>query len=523
LAERERWVTRWGLILAMAGNAIGLGNFLRFPVQATQNGGGAFMIPYFIALFFLAVPLMWCEWAMGRYGGRHGHGSTPGIFALLWRHPIAKYLGVLGVFLPIGVVIYYTYIESWTLAYGVFSLLGQYAGVTTRDGMSEFLASYQGQNHVFFAGIFVAYFFFLVTMGLNWWIVGQGIARGVERLALVAMPVLFLFAVILVIRVFTLGAPDPTQPDQQVLNGLGFIWNPDFSRLGDAKVWLAAAGQIFFTTSVGWGAIQVYASYMKERSDVVMTGLSTVMTNEVAEVILGGSIAIPIAFAFFGAQSTMAIAQGGAFNLGFASMPVIFQFLPMGGLLGMLWFLLLFLAALTSSVALMHPLITFLQDELRVNRRRAVGITVATVFLGAHIPIFGLKGGALDEMDFWCGTFGVALFALIECIIFVWLFSPEKAWTEIHKGSQVRLPRLFLFILKYVTPLYLGSLFIAWAWQQGPAVLSMEGAAPEDVPWRWAARLLMLGLIGLLCLLTAVAWRRVDRTLPPHQTVMDRP
>jgi neurotransmitter:Na+ symporter, NSS family len=522
LTERERWVTRWGLILAMAGNAVGLGNFLRFPVQATQNGGGAFMIPYFIALFFLAVPLMWCEWAMGRYGGRHGHGSTPGIFALLWRHPIAKYLGALGIFLPIGVVIYYTYIESWTLAYSLFSLLGQYAGLT-RDGMHDFLASYQGLNRGYFAGIYVAYFFFLVTMGLNWLILSQGIARGIERLALVAMPVLFLFAIVLVVRVFTLGAPDPTHPEQQVLNGLGFIWNPDFSRLGDAKVWLAAAGQIFFTTSVGWGAIQVYASYMKERSDVVMTGLSTVMTNEVAEVILGGSIAIPIAFAFFGSAGTQEIAQSGSFNLGFASMPVIFQFLPMGSVLGMLWFLLLFLAALTSSVALTQPLIAFLQDEFRVSRRRAVNISVLTVFAGAHIPIFGLKGGALDEMDFWCGTFGVALFALIECIIFVWLFSPEKAWAEIHKGAQVKLPRLFLFVLKYVTPVYLAALFIAWAWQQGPAVILMEGAAPEDIPWRWAARLLMLGLIGVLCLLIAVAWRRVDRTLPPHQTAMEKP
>jgi len=522
LTERERWVTRWGLILAMAGNAIGLGNFLRFPVQAAQNGGGAFMIPYFLALFLLAVPLMWCEWAMGRYGGRHGHGSTPGIFALLWRRPIAKYLGVLGVFLPISVVIYYTYIESWTLGYSVFSLLGQYAGVTTRGGMSEFLASYQGLNHVFFAGLFVAYFFFLVTMGLNWWIVRQGVAKGIERLALVAMPLLFLFGVILVVRVLTIGAPDPAHPEQGALNGLGFVWNPDFSRLGDAKVWLAAAGQIFFTTGVGWGAIQVYASYMKERSDVVVTGLSTVMTNEVAEVILGGSIAIPIAFAFFGAPSTLEVARSGAYNLGFATMPVIFQFLPMGGLLGMLWFLLLFLAALTSSVALMQPLIAFLQDELRLNRRRAVGITVAIVFLGAHIPMLGLKGGALDEMDFWCGTFGVALFALIECVIFVWLFSPEKAWAEIHHGALVKLPRLFLFILKYVTPLYLGVLFVAWAWQQGPAVLSMEGAAPADVPWRWAARLLMVGLIGLLCLLTAVAWRRVDRTLPPHQILLEK-
>src|SRR3990172_2328636 len=255
MKQREQWGSRIGLILAMAGNAIGLGNFLRFPVQATQNGGGAFMIPYFVALFLLAVPLMWCEWAMGRYGGRHGHGTTPGIFALLWHHPLAKYLGALGVFLPIGIVIYYLYIGSWTLAYSVFSLLGQYAGVTTREGMGEFLASYQGLNATYFAGIYVAYFFFLLTMGLNWWILGQGIAKGIERLALIAMPVLFVFAIILVVRVFTLGAPDPAHPDQHVLNGLGFIWNPDFSRLGDAKVWLGAAGQIFFPTNGGFGAL----------------------------------------------------------------------------------------------------------------------------------------------------------------------------------------------------------------------------------------------------------------------------
>src|ERR687891_2999343 len=90
---RDAWGTRIGLILAMAGNAVGLGNFLRFPVQAAENGGGAFMIPYFCALIFLAVPLMWCEWAMGRMGGERGHGATPGIFAMLWKHPIAKYVG----------------------------------------------------------------------------------------------------------------------------------------------------------------------------------------------------------------------------------------------------------------------------------------------------------------------------------------------------------------------------------------------------------------------------------------------
>ncbi|MDO8784749.1 MAG: hypothetical protein Q7J12_00885, partial [Syntrophales bacterium] len=124
--------------------AIGLGNFLRFPVQATQNGGGAFMIPYFCALLFLAVPLMWCEWAMGRMGGARGHGTTPGIFTMLWKHPAAKYLGVLGILFPLGVVSYYNYVQSWTLAYSFFSLTGKYFGITSQSGMQDFLHSFQG-------------------------------------------------------------------------------------------------------------------------------------------------------------------------------------------------------------------------------------------------------------------------------------------------------------------------------------------------------------------------------------------
>jgi len=115
----------------MAGNAVGLGNFLRFPRQAVLNGGGAFMIPYFVALVLLGIPLMWVEWAIGRYGGRHGHGSTPGMFALLWRHPMAKYLGALGVAIPLCFVTYYTTIEGWTLAFAGLSAVKHYWGVDT--------------------------------------------------------------------------------------------------------------------------------------------------------------------------------------------------------------------------------------------------------------------------------------------------------------------------------------------------------------------------------------------------------
>lgn len=508
--KREEWGSRLGLILAMAGNAVGLGNFLRFPVQATRNGGGAFMIPYFCALIFLAVPLMWCEWAMGRYGGAKGHGSTPGIFALLWKHPAAKYLGILGMFLPFGVTVYYCYVESWCLSFSWFALTGRYGEISEVAKMKDFLQSYQGLNHDFFGGLGTAYFFFLLTIGCNVYILYKGIQGGIEKLANIGMPILFIFAGLLVIRVLTLGAPDLSRPANHVLNGLGFIWNPDFSQLGNAKVWLAAAGQIFFTTSVGLGAIQTYASYLKRKDDVVVTGLSTTMTNEFVEVVMGGSLAIPIAFAFFGREMTLAIADSGSFNLGFAAMPVVFQKLPLGAIQGFMWFSLLFIAGITSSVALLQPVVCFFKDELKWSHGKAVAVTGLGCFLAAHVPILGLKAGALDEIDFWCGTFGVALFALIETIIFVWIFKPENAWNEIQAGAQVRAPKFFLFVLKYITPVYIGCLLLAWTFQQGPAVLRMEGVSGADAAWRWGARLLLLGILGALAYWVHSAKARIE-------------
>ena len=141
-APREQWGSRIGLILAMAGNAVGLGNFLRFPRQAVENGGGTFMIPYFIAFILVGIPLMWVEWGVGRHGGMRGEGSTPGMFETLWKNPLAKYLGVCGLFMPVIVLIYYSFIESETLAWTVFSMLGSTQSLD-QAGMRGFLDSYQ--------------------------------------------------------------------------------------------------------------------------------------------------------------------------------------------------------------------------------------------------------------------------------------------------------------------------------------------------------------------------------------------
>ncbi len=511
MRQRDLWATRIGVILAMAGNAIGLGNFLRFPAQAAQNGGGAFMIPYFVCLLFMGIPLMWMEWAIGRHGGSHGHGTTPGMFSVLWRHPVAKYVGALGVILPTVVAIYYLYIESWTLAYSFFSLTGQYFGSATTEKMGGFLTAYTGSGGGAFSFSWPSYVFLVLTLLINLGVLSGGIAKGIEKLAVVGMPLLFVFAVILLVRVFTLGTPDPAVPENSVLNGLGFMWNPDFSQLKSAKVWLAAAGQVFFTLSVGFGIMACYASYMRRKDDLVVTGLATAMTNEFAEVVLGGSIAIPIAYAFFGYAATVAIAQGGSFNIGFMAMPVIFSKMPAGQLLGMIWFFLLFIAGITSSVALMQGPVSFLQDELGWNRRKAVSAIGLFMFAAVHVPVLGFAAGALDEMDFWGGTIGIAFFGFLEALVFMWIFGPEKAWKELHFGAEIKLPRAFLFVMACITPVALLIVFVAWAYQSGWDKLTMAGVKPENVPWLWAARLLLLVIVVLAIVLIRQAWSRRER------------
>jgi len=509
--RQEAWASRLGLILAMAGNAVGLGNFLRFPTQAAQNGGGAFMVPYFLAFLLMGIPLMWVEWAIGRRGGAHGHGSLPGAFFTLWKHPAARYLGVLSIVITLATAIFYTYVESWTLAYSFFSLKKSYFGITTRDEMGKFLHAFQGlESNEYFASIATALVFLLLTIGINIWIVRRGISRGIELLAKFGMPLLLVMAVILVIRVFTLGAPDPAHPERTALAGLAFIWNPNLSALGHPAVWLAAAGQIFFTLSLGAGHLHCYASYLKDKDDIALSGLTTASTNEFVEVILGGSLAIPIAFAFFGFQETVAIAHSGSYNIAFQAMPIVFQQLPLGSIFGFFWFVLLFLAGITSSVALVSPTISFLMDEMKCTRAKASYIVGAILLGGALLVAFFLGQGFLDEMDFWVGTFFLVVLALIEVVLFAWILGMGEGWKEIHKGADIQVPKVFRFVIKYVTPVYLAVLLIAWFIQDGIPYLRMDHVAPGDtgeILGRWGARLLMIGIGVVFAALTWYLFR----------------
>jgi len=506
---REQWGTRIGLILAVAGNAIGLGNFLRFPVKAAANGGGAFMIPYFAAFLLLGIPMMWVEWTIGRMGGVRGHGTTPGMFNVMWKKAPSKYLGALGIVIPFIIVIYYNFIESWCLGYSWFSLTGRYFGHANREAMGQFLRGFQGiESNAFFSSLAPVLIFWAITIGLNFYFLYKGISKGIEVLAKYGMPLLFIFGIILVIRVLTMGTPDPSHPEMNIANGMGYIWNPDFSRLGSASVWLVAAGQIFFTLSIGQGIINTYASYVREHQDVTLNGLTTSVTNEFAEVILGGTVAIPIAVAFFGLAETQTIAQGGAFNLGFQALPVIFQKIPLGQIFGGMWFLLLFIAGITSSVALTQPAIAFLEDEFKWKREKAVIVVFSVLIVMSAIVIAFFKFGFLDELDFWAGTFGLVVFAAMEIILFSWVFKLKKGWEEMHKGADLKVPRFFKFVLTYVTPIYLLVMLGVWTYQDAVKEFLMKGKDPANRPYLWGARVMIAAILLAVLLLIRRAWKK---------------
>lgn len=514
--KRQSWGTRLGIIMAVAGSAIGLGNFLRFPVQVASNGGGAFMIPYFVSLLLLGLPLMWVEWTIGRYGGGFGHGTAPGIFHTMWqKNRFVKYFGVIGIFGPLVIFIYYTYIESWTLAYSFFAITGKYsAAANGQDSMQSFLKGFQGlERNGYFSSIGTAYTFFVITFLANIWVIYYGIKGGIEKLCKIAMPLLFIFGFFILVRVLSLGAPDPARPSWNIMNALGFFWNPDFTALKSAKVWLAAAGQIFFTLSVGIGVILTYASYLSKGDDVVLSGMSAVSLNEFAEVILGGSIIIPAAFIFFGPAEISSLAKSGAFNLGFVTMPLIFEKIVMGAFFGCLWFLLLFLAGITSSVSLAQPAVAFLEDEFNITRRKAVGIFGVVSFILCQPAIFLFAKGVVNELDFWGGTFCLVLFAAIEIILFAWVFGMERAWEEIHHGADMKVPVAYKFIIKYVTPVFLFIILGAWIYQEGASTILMKNVSASDRPFVLGTRAFLIFIFAVLALMVRHVWRQKRRSV----------
>jgi SNF family Na+-dependent transporter len=317
-------------------------------------------------------------------------------------------------------------------------------------------------------------FFILLCYLLNMWIIYRGLVKGIEMISKIGIPLLFLIALIILGRVLTLGTPDLNYPERNLLNGLGFMWNPATSEKGfieslmNAEMWLAAAGQIFFSLSVGFGVIITYASYLKKNDDVILSASTSAAGNTFAEVALGGLITIPAAFVFLGKEGI----SDSVFQLGFITLPHVFEKMPIGQLFGFLWFLLLFIAAITSSISMLQPAIAFFEEGLKTNRRTSISLLSFITLIGSLFVIYFSKDlVALDNMDFWIGTFGIYVLATIQIIIGAWIFGVDKVYEEANKGSLIKIPKIFKFVIKYVSPSYLLIVFISWLYQKLPSYI----------------------------------------------------
>jgi SNF family Na+-dependent transporter len=261
--------------------------------------------------------------------------------------------------------------------------------------------------------------------------------------------------------------------------------------LGNFQTWLAAAGQIFFSISVGFGIIMNYASYMKRRDDVALSGLTAAATNELFEVGFGGMITLTASFIFLGLTGTIAAVQTGSFGLGFTTLPVVFaQMGSFGNIIGAIWFLMLFLAAITSSLSMYQPAVAFLMEAFDIERSKATRGVMAISLVGSAMTLWFTGNGVFwSTLDFWVGTFLIFVMAGSQIIAFSWVFGIDRGWREIHSGALIQLPRVLRFVMKYVAPLYLIIVFVGFSIQNLPASIRAIGESP-------AAQLAM-GLIGV--------------------------
>ena len=576
---KEQWNSKFGVILAVAGSAVGLGNFLRFPGKVAEFGGGAFMLAYFIAFLLIGLPICWAEWTMARYGGIRGFHSAPGIFNAISRHPMGKYLGVIGIVIPLTIYMYYVVIESWCLGYAMNFLTGGLR-VTDAGASSDFFGNFIGiskDGAGLGFGLEKAGLFLAIVFTLNFFLIYRGINKGIEFFCKWAMPMLLFIAVLILVRVLTLGTPDENHPDRSVNNGLGFMWNPNKvflekaivnetsgtvswvrdservdpkniiqaeilakndpenfrvsrvtmgQQLKNPDLWLEAAGQIFFSLSVGFGVILTYASYMKKEDDIVLSGLAATSANEFCEVSLGGLITLPASVAFLGVSG---IASLGTFGLGFVVLPPVFGLMPGGVIFGFLFFFLLFIAAVTSSLSMLQPGIAFLEGSFGINRKQSVLIVGLLTLLGCSFVFYfseGLK--SLDTIDFWVGTFLIFVFSTIQILLFSWVFGIDKGFAEAHQGAKLTIPDFYKWVMKWVTPTLLILIFGMWVSKNlfGFDFSTMQGGEPSGyIKDLWAEPNLVAQLSFVLVLVVIVFCLLVLKTskrYPAYQKEIQR-
>ncbi len=539
--KNENWSSNLGVVLAVAGSAIGFGNFLRFPGLAAQYGGGAFMIAYFCAFLLMGIPLSWVEWAIGRKGGRLGGHSSASIFYLIAQTKCWKYLGLVSVIVPLAISMYYIALEGWTLGYAWHTAVGD-LNLSSSAEYGDFFTRFTGigaDGAVFTGGESTLLIFFLLALGANFYLIFRGVNKGIEWFSKVSMPILVITAFIILGRVLTMGTPDAAHPERNVNEGLGYMWNPDKVMLVDTttkktigmvpagataeeesalitrlqeeypkatiakeeitllkglmnpELWITAAGQIFYSLSIGFGIVCTYASYVRRRKDIALGSLTANAANEVAEVGLAGMMIIPAAVSLLGVA---AAAGTSTFGLGFNVLPQVFNSMPGGQIFGTLFFVLLSIGAITSAISITQPAVAFVEEFWNLSRTQSVSLIAMLLGVGSLIVIWFTDGLlALDTLDFWLGTMSLYVSSALFLIVFRFVWGTPSGLAELRSGALMPIGRGIAFVINWITPAIMIGIFLAWLYQnlfvkQSYHITNLlEGKIGAILPLLWVA------------------------------------
>ncbi len=445
--NKNVFASKIGAILAAAGSAVGLGNVWRFPTETGTNGGAAFILIYVLFMLLLAMPIMVAEFAIGRHGGR----SVSHAFEKMsggrrgWR-----WMGLLPVVSGFLVLSYYAVVAGWTLYYAFEALMGGFAGKTAEEFTADFNAfSSDSLQPVFWTAVILA-----MTCG----IVALGVQRGIERGSKLMMPLLFIFILVLVGCSLTL-------PNASL--GLKFLFQPDFSRVTGSVV-LSAMGQAFFSLSVGLGCLCTYACYFRKDVDLMKDGIS-VASIDTMVALLSGLIIFPAVYSIPGLQpdagpSLVFVTLPNVFQQVFGSIPVLaYSF-------SLIFYLLLVMAALTSSISMLEMAAAYFHLKFRLPRPlAAILVTFVCMVLATFcswsfgdwhdVTLFGM--GFFDFFDFLVAKFFMPIGGFLMCIFLGWVVDERVLRAEMTNNGTLRSPLYptFRFIIRYIAPLCIFFIF----------------------------------------------------------------
>jgi NSS family neurotransmitter:Na+ symporter len=440
-AERDSFSTRFGVIAAAAGSAIGLGNIWRFPYVTGENGGGAFLLVYLVFVVAIGIPVMMSEFIIGRSSQRNPYGA----FRYLAPRKPWYLIGLMGVAAAFMILAFYTTVAGWTLEYFYQALAGNLTGKTE--------AELTGMYDNFLNGSFRPYLWFLIFMGMTALIIISGVQRGIERYTKILMPILLLLLILLCVRSLTLKGSGA---------GLKFLFHPDLSKL-TPKVILEALGQAFFSLSIGMGTLITYGSYIRKKENLAYTAASVAFADTLIAVVAGIAI-FPAVFALGGSPASDR-------GLVFIVLPSIFQKMPFGNIFAVMFFILLAVAALTSTISVLEVIVAFLSEELKMKRRRATIIaTVAVSVLGlitvasmGHLSSFTIFGlNVFGLLEYLTANIMLPVGGLFIVLFIGWYYKKQLTRDELsNMGTlKARYIPVFMFLVRYAAPIAITMVFL---------------------------------------------------------------